>query len=68
MARAHGHFSLEKKLRVFERHSFLFGRVSEPSRQDRTASLLDRRREASAQRGRLAEDQALLGSPGSTAI
>lgn len=68
MARARGHFR-EKASRFRKAFlSSLFGRVSEPSRQDRAASLLDRRREASAQRGRLAEDQALLGSPGSTAI
>lgn len=40
----------------------------EQSRKDRAESLLDLRREASAQHGRLAEDQALLGSLGSTAI
>ena len=41
---------LEKKL--FSKGIPFFS-VSEPSRQDRAASLLDRRREASAQRGRL---------------
>ena len=62
MARARGHFR-EKASRF--RKAFLSFRQSVG--QDRAASLLDRRREASAQRGRLAEDQALLGSPGSTA-